>query len=86
MVLIFYAADMDAQGFVAVDAINRECSVYNVPPEVRPLLTPAFLMTLFQLGATVPVADANENIPPGVYVELQLGRSVENKLSFRFQA
>jgi len=86
MVLVFYAADMDAQGFVTVDAINRECSVYNVTPEVRPLLTPAFLVALFKLGATVPVAQANEIIPAGVYVELQLGRSVENKLSFRFQA
>jgi D-lyxose ketol-isomerase len=43
-------------------------------------------MTLFNLGATVPVADANETMPAGVYVELQPGRSVEKKLSFRFQA
>lgn len=85
MVLVFTAADMDARGFVSVAAIERECRVYNVPPEVRPLITPAFLATLLTLGATVPVAQANETIPAGVYVELQLGRSVENKLSFRFQ-
>jgi NADH:ubiquinone oxidoreductase subunit 6 (subunit J) len=76
----FTTEDLDVDGLVTRTAIERETKLLCVPFAVTPL----FLAQLYLIAVTVPVEQSNENIPPGHYIELQVGRHVESKYIFRF--
>lgn len=78
--MLFKQEDLDEQGYVTPGAIEREARLMRVPFRV----TPEFLHTLYEIAVQFPEEQSTEKMPPGRYIELQVGRHIENKFMFRF--
>lgn len=76
----FTVDDLDVEGLVKEEAIERENRLLRVPFPV----SPSFLKQLYTIACTAPEEDSNEKLLPGRYIEVQVGRHVDSKYMFRF--
>lgn len=77
---VFAAADFYNNGKVTHEAVAREAAL--IKPHFP--VTPELIEQLYALAQYLPVEPHVENLPEGKYLELQVGRSIEHKMGFRF--
>lgn len=88
---VFTRGDIDGAGQVSDGAVQREQRLF--PGAARYLSRP-LLNELHKLAVDAQEQKAmaeedkghvqSERVPPGMHIELQVGRSVENKIAYRF--
>lgn len=78
--LLFSSSDFDAEGNVRAAALAREVNLFKP----RFVITPELVRQLYLLAQAHELQLHTERIPEGKYIEVQVGRSVEDRLGFRF--
>jgi hypothetical protein len=80
---IFTSQDLDASDHIKESAIAREKARF--PGYFCERLEASFVQEMYRASKLLPHYNtSNENLPEGAYIEIQIGRSVENKFAMRF--